>query len=81
VLRWESQGLGVTLAFTEDGRQVGRVRRCRDGWEAHYDAHGLDRPPAVPMGSRADEGYLVGRFASADEAQRAVKRHHERPRP
>jgi hypothetical protein len=35
----------VTLAFNEDARQVGRVRRWRNGWEAHYDARGLKRPP------------------------------------
>jgi hypothetical protein len=68
----------MSLAFTEDGRQVGRVRRWRNGWEAHYGARGLDRPPAVPMGTRADEGHLVCRFGSAGEAQRAVERHHDR---
>jgi hypothetical protein len=68
----------VTLAFDEDGRQVGRVRRWRDGWEAHHDFVGLERPPGR-MGSRVDEGYLVGRFASAGEVQRAVERYHERP--
>jgi hypothetical protein len=78
-LRWEPQGLGVTLACAEDGRQVGRVRRWRNGWEAHYDAHGLERPPAEPMGSRVDEGHRLGAWGSAGEAQRAVERHHDRP--
>jgi hypothetical protein len=79
VLTWKSQPLGVSLAFDEAGRQVGWVRRWRNGWEAHFDANGLDRPPAEPRGSRRDEGYLVGRFASAGEARRAVERHHDRP--
>ena len=69
MLRWESQGLGVTLAFTEAGRQVGRVRRWRSGRGAHYDARGLERPPAEPMGTRTDEGHRLGSWASAGEAQ------------
>jgi hypothetical protein len=78
VLRWESQGLGVTLAFDEDGRPVGRVRRFRNTWEAHHDDGGLDRPRAVPMGSRADGGRRLGAWPSAGEAQRAVQRQHDR---
>jgi hypothetical protein len=77
-LRWESQGLGVTLAFDEAGRQVGRVRRWWDGWEAHYDARGRERPPGR-MGSRVDEGHRLGAWGSAAGAQRAVQRHHDRP--
>lgn len=70
----------MTLAFDEAGRHVGRVRRWRDGWEAHYDARGLERPPAVPMGWRADEGVPARRVGPAGEAQRAVERYHELPR-
>lgn len=79
VLRWEAQGLGVSLAFDEDSRAVGRVRRWRNGWEAHDDPHGLDRAPAVPMGTRVDDGRRLGAWGSAGEAQRAVQRHHDRP--
>jgi hypothetical protein len=79
VLRWEPQGLGVSLAFDENGRPVGRVRRWRNGWEAHYDRDGLDRPPAVPMRARVDESYRLGHWASVGEARRAVERYHDRP--
>jgi hypothetical protein len=37
--------------------------------------------PAEPMGTRTDEGHRLGSWASAGEAQRAVERCHDRPRP
>ena len=80
VLRWEPQVFDLSLAFDETGRQVGRVRRWRNGWEAHYDPNGLERPPIGLTGGPADEGHRLGHWASAGEACRAVERHHDRRR-
>jgi hypothetical protein len=54
------------------------VRPHLNTWDVHYDAAGLERAPAEPMGARVDEGHLVGRWASAGEVQRAVERHHDK---
>jgi hypothetical protein len=79
VLRWVSQGFSMSLAFTEGGRPVGRVRRWRNGWEPTTTLTGSTGRPPYRWAPRWDEGRRLGAWGSAGEAQRAVQCHHDRP--
>jgi hypothetical protein len=77
-LTWTTTGFGLSLGLRADGLQVARVRRWRQGWEAHYDPAGLDRPQER-FGARVDQSrHRLGAWGSAGEARVAADRHHDR---
>jgi hypothetical protein len=76
-LTWTTTGFGVSLGHRADGLQVARVRRWRQGWEAHYSPDGLDRPQEQ-LGAPVDESrFRLGVWGSAGEARAAVDRQND----